>query len=187
MRGIKYHSERKQELNRKQKEEQEKYLKEASLATLHKLTDVYGTEPSTGRKAKLLEKLSTGVYGFCDEGRGLRVDSYVQNYCALGNVINDVKEYHCGIETSVKNVKQMLDQRGINYEKKLLSLYQISEFGNFPAPGPITLPRVFYERTIKPLDKVLFVVEELLNSPSNGQQEKGLELIEDKIKRGEVE
>jgi hypothetical protein len=171
---------------KKRRKDREKHGYILSSEALHKLTDIYETESSTGRKVKLLEKLDTGIYGFCNDGRNLDVDSYFPVYEKLGEIIDDVKKYHLGFETSIKNVKQMLNQRDINYEKKLLSLS--SKYVVEPGIGGFSIPAYYVvnEKTVEPLNKVLFVVEELLNSPSNGQQEKDLEQLEDKIMKGEL-
>jgi hypothetical protein len=173
---------------KKRREDREKHGCILSSEALHELTDIYETEPSTGRKVKLLEKLDTGIYGFCNGGKDLHVDSYVPAYETLGEVIDDVKKYHLGVETFARNVKQILDQKCINYEKKLLSLsrrYVVVSGGGGFASTMIPADYVVYERTIESLDKVLFVVGELLNNPGNGQQEKDLEKLEDEIKKGE--
>ena len=169
---------------KKRREDREKHGHTLSLEALHKLPDIYETESSTGRKVKLLEKLDTGIYGFCNGGKDLDVNSYVPAYEKLGEVIDDVKKYHLGFEISIKNVKQTLNKKGVNYKKKLLSLS--SKYVVVPGAGGFAIPAdyVVHEKTVESLNKVLFVVEELLNSPINGQQEEGLEQLEDKIKRG---
>jgi hypothetical protein len=157
---IKSYFEKKQEQKRKRSEEKRKRKCIQSLTALHKLSKVYEIEASTGKRVKLLEKLAPGIYGFCDDGKDLRVCSYVSPYNTLGNVIEDVKKYHLGIETHIENVKQMLEQKGINYRKDLLSTS--SKYVVVPTSGWMIADYTVHEKIIGKLDKVLFVVEELL-------------------------